>query len=90
MHCGAKLRLLPLHTLVVTCFYLGTAGCQNEDLLDVVCCLLSLIAAGVGPSETAVLSLPMLLGLDEAGAYSHERLSPADLAECLSKSATDR
>lgn len=89
-HCGVKLQLLPLHALVLTCFYLGTAGCQNEDLFGMICCLLSLIAAKVSPFETAILSLPMLLGLDEGDTCSPKRLSPADLAECLPKSATDR
>lgn len=39
-HCGAKLQLSSLHTLVMTSFYLATAGCQDEDLFGMICCCL--------------------------------------------------
>jgi hypothetical protein len=89
-HCGVKLQLSPLHTLVLTCFYLGTAGCQNEDLFGMICCLLSLLAAQVRPWVTAMLSLPMLLGVDEGDTCSHKELSPAELAKCLSKDTINK
>jgi hypothetical protein len=31
-HCGQKLQLLPLHTLVLTAFQLAQTGCESEDL----------------------------------------------------------
>jgi hypothetical protein len=82
-HCGAKLQLSSLHTLVMTSFYLATAGCQDEDLFGMICCLLSLLACEVDPRETSEISLAILLDAQEGGTCSHEKYTPAEFAECF-------
>lgn len=81
--CGAKLQLSSLHTLVMTSFYLATAGCPGEDLFGMVSCLLSLLACEVDPRETSKVSLPILLGAQEGDTCSHEDYTPTEFAERL-------
>jgi hypothetical protein len=86
-HCGGKLQLSSLQTLIMTSFYLATAGCQNEDLFGMICCLLSLLACEVDPRKTSEISLPILLVAKEGDTCSHEHYTPAELAECLADEA---
>jgi len=55
-----------------------------------MCCLLSLLVSRVSPFETANLSLPMLLGVDDRDTCSHEILLAAELVEGLLKGTTNR
>jgi hypothetical protein len=88
-HCGAKLQLSSLHTLVMTSFYLATAGCQDEDLFGMICCLLSLLACKVDPRKTSNVSLPILLVAQEGDTCSHEEYTPAEFAEHLGDKTVD-
>jgi len=83
--CGMKLQLLPLHTLVLTAFYLGNDGCEDEDLFGVICCLLCLLRNGGHDhvSDAAEISLSLLFGEDDGNTCTHNSLSPAELAETL-------
>jgi hypothetical protein len=82
-HCGAKLQLSSLHTLIMTSFYLVTAGFQNEDLFGMICCLLNLLVCEVDPREISEISLPILLGAQEGDTCSHESYTPVEFAERL-------
>jgi hypothetical protein len=82
-HCGAKLQLSSLHTLVMTSFYLATAGCQDEDLFGMICCLFSLLACKVDPRMTSEISLAILLDAQEGDTCNHQEYTPAEFAECL-------
>lgn len=87
--CGAKLQLLPLHALVLTGFYLGQFGSDEEDLFGMVCCLLCLLSCAsdeIDISEPVEISLTLLLNDDTGEGCSHESFSPAELAEVLSPS----
>jgi hypothetical protein len=88
-HCGAKLQLSSLHTLIMTSFYLATTGFQNEDLFGMICCLLSLLACEVDPRKISEISLPILLGAQEGDTCSHESYTPVEFAERLADETMD-
>ncbi|KAF2874415.1 hypothetical protein BDV95DRAFT_332278 [Massariosphaeria phaeospora] len=81
-HCGTKLQLYPLHTLVVTAYHLASSGCKDEDLFGLVTCLLCLISHGVDSRSKANVSLNALLQFDgPENQCDHQELSPSELAE---------
>ena len=83
-YCGLKMQLRPLHTLVMTAFYLARSGCEDEDLFGILACLLGLVAGGADASLTADLSLMLLLGREvPSNICSHKKISPADLARSI-------
>jgi hypothetical protein len=88
-HCGAKLQLTSLHTLIMTSFYLATAGCKDEDLFGMICCLLSLLVCDVDPLKTSKISLPTLLVAPAGDACSHKSYTPAEFAEYLADETSD-
>ena len=81
LHCGLKLQLLPLHTLIVVGFHLSRFGCENENLFGIVACLLCLLSCGADPSLKANISVQHLLGSDPVNGCTHERLNPAELVK---------
>lgn len=85
--CGAKLQLLPLHALVLTAFYLGQFGSDEEDLFGMVCCVLCLLSSattvGIDVLKSVEISLTLLLNDDPGEGCSHRAFSPAELAEAL-------
>jgi hypothetical protein len=83
-NCGTKLQLLPLHTLVLTAYYLACNGCQDEDMFGMVACLLCMISVGLDPRKTADISVAALfqdMELDHQ--CDHEELSPAVFCDRL-------
>ena len=82
-HCGLKLQLLPLHTLVLVGLHLSLSGCQNETLFGILACLLCLLSNGANPLLKAHISLQALLDNDQGNECSHEELDPAELMESL-------
>ena len=83
-HCGLKLQLLPLHTLVLVGFHLSRSGCENENLFGIIACLLCLLSNGADPSRKANISVQDLLNNDQGEDCTHEELDPAELAEKVS------
>jgi hypothetical protein len=84
--CGAKLQLLPLHALVLTAFYLGQFGSDEEDLFGMICCLLCLLSCAnddTDVSQPVEISLDLLLNDASNDNCSHRNLSAAALAEEL-------
>lgn len=86
VHCGLKLQLLPLHTLVLVGLHLSRSGCENETLFGILACLLCLLINGANPLLKANISVPALLGDEEVNECSHEELDPAELAEKVTAS----
>ena len=82
-HCGLKLQLLPLHTLVLVGLHLSLFGCQNENLFGILACLLCLLSKGANPLLKAHISSQALLDNDQGNECSHEELDPAELMEKL-------
>jgi hypothetical protein len=83
-NCGTKLQLLPLHTLVLTAYYLASNGCEDEDMFGMVACLLCMISVGHDPRRTADISVAALfqdMELDHQ--CDHEELSPAVFCDRL-------
>ena len=85
-HCGLKLELLPLHTLVLVGLHLSRSGCKGENLFGILACLLCLLKYGANPLLKAELSVQALLGDEEVNGCSHEELDPAELAEKVADS----
>ena len=86
LHCGLKMQLLPLHTLVLVGFHLSRSGCENENLFGILACLLCFLSAGINPLLKATFSVQNLVGDDKVNDCTHEELSPAELAENFLKS----
>jgi len=84
--CGETLKLLPLHSLVLTAFHLARSGCPGENLFGMLACLVCLLANGANPLATASISLDALMDRDSAAECSHEELDPAQLAERVPES----
>ncbi len=80
-HCGDKLELLALHTLVLVGVHLSQSGCEDENLFGILACLLCLLHNGANPLLVANISIPALLGNDESNECEHEDLDPLELAE---------
>lgn len=81
LHCGLKLQLLPLHTLVLVGLHLSCSGCKNETLFGILSCLLCLLSNGANPLLKANISVQALLGSEDIEHCTHEEVDPAELAE---------
>ena len=82
-HCGLKLQLLPLHTLILVGLHLAQSGCKGENLFGILACLLCLLSNGANPLLKADISVQAFLDNDQANECSHEELDPAELMEKL-------
>ncbi|KAK6080898.1 hypothetical protein SCUP234_04996 [Seiridium cupressi] len=80
-HCNQKLQLGPLHTLVVTAFYLAQQGCEGETLFGALACLVCLLVNGADPLQEAEVSLRALMGAVEGASCSHAMVNPFQLAD---------
>jgi hypothetical protein len=83
LHCGLKLQLTPLHTLVLTAFTLARQGAAGEDLFGIIACALCILWNGADTSGTAQISLDALWHAEQVDQCSHEELSAVALAERL-------
>jgi hypothetical protein len=75
--------MYPLHSLVLTAFYLANNGTEGETLFGIIACLVCMLVHGASPGLTADVSVPGLLigNIDEE--CSHTELTPLDLAGML-------
>ncbi|KAH0545456.1 hypothetical protein FGG08_000457 [Glutinoglossum americanum] len=89
-HCGQKLQLLPLHTLVLTAIYLAEFGCEDEDLFGMVACLFCLFHGGANSRLKAHISVASLLGTEQADYCDHEELTPVELVRIVPTVFTDK
>ena len=80
-HCGLKLELLPLHTLVVVGFQLSISGCQCETLFGILACVICLLHNGANPCTKADVSPSAILGLEESSDCEHECFSASQFAK---------
>ncbi|KAF1955045.1 hypothetical protein CC80DRAFT_475126 [Byssothecium circinans] len=85
-HCGTKLQLTPLHTLVITAYYLATQGCEEEDLFGMLAILLCFITCGFDVQRAANVSISALFqDLDWESICDHSEMTPAELAETITQ-----
>lgn len=84
-NCNTKLQLLPLHTLVLTTFYLAQRGCEGENLFGALACLMGLLVHGANPLQKAELSIDALIGFDSGELCNHSPIDPLSLAERVPK-----
>lgn len=80
-HCGRRLDLLPLHTLMLVALQLSLYGKDDEDLFGILACLLCFLVNHVDPSKTAEISAELLNDMYNDDQCSHEPLTPSRLTE---------
>ncbi|KAK7991240.1 hypothetical protein PG988_000034 [Apiospora saccharicola] len=84
--CGIRLELLPLHTLVLTTYYLAENSCEGETLFGALACLVCLLVHGADASMRAEISVQALLENGDGEMCTHEALDPLQLARRVSRS----
>lgn len=84
-NCGRELSLGPLHSLVVTAFYLANNGTEGETLFGIIACLVCMLAHGAAPSQTAEVCMASLFGGEASENCSHATLKSTDLARRVSE-----
>jgi hypothetical protein len=78
--CGIELRLGPVHTLIVTAFFLGQLGMPGETLFGPMAILVCLINFGADVTLRAHVSIEEIIGIStEMGQCHHTSLSAAEL-----------
>jgi hypothetical protein len=91
--CGLKLQLPPLHSIVLTAFYLAQFGTEDEDLFGMICCLLGFIVFSRCDGielERGQVSIDLLLGDHSTDLCTHEEVTAAEFADRLTFIAQDR
>ncbi|KAF5707506.1 hypothetical protein FGLOB1_6908 [Fusarium globosum] len=81
--CGLELKLRPLHTLVVTAFYLAQSGMPGETLFGALAVMVCLISLGADVLIKANVSVEEILKSSDAGQCRHTLLSPLDLMKAV-------
>jgi hypothetical protein len=81
--CGMELKLGPLHTLVVTAFYLAQSGMSGETLFGPLALLVCLINMGANVSLEVNISVEEILRASETGRCRHSPMTPADLMHAV-------
>ncbi|KAF5551365.1 hypothetical protein FMEXI_3483 [Fusarium mexicanum] len=81
--CGLELRLRPLHTVVVTAFYLAQRGMLGETLFGALAMMMCLITLGADVSTEANISVEEILGSSAAEQCRHKQLAPLDLVKAV-------
>ena len=79
--CGFAMRLLPLHLLTLTTFYLGEAGCDGEDFFGMIAVLLALLSCGLRASSRAEISTNTLIDMETNHGCEHQLLTPLQMSE---------
>ncbi|KAI9147095.1 hypothetical protein HJFPF1_13127 [Paramyrothecium foliicola] len=88
--CGLELRLGPLHTLVVTTFYLAELGMDGETLFGAIAVLVSLLAVGVDVCHKANISVEEILRDAAPDKCHHMPLSPLELMRAVPDNIMER
>jgi hypothetical protein len=71
-HCGLKMQMTPLHTLVLVTLQLSSQGCEEEDLFGAVAVFLLLLRYGANPLLQSDLSITSLIGATSSDYCDHE------------------
>ncbi|OTB02444.1 hypothetical protein M426DRAFT_13590 [Hypoxylon sp. CI-4A] len=79
-HCGLELKLGPLHSLLLTAFYLANDGFPGETLFGMISCLVCLLTYRADPCATYEVSIPAILGWDLRDECQHSSMNAAELA----------
>lgn len=87
--CGLELKVGPLHSFVLICVHLASAGRPGETLFGMLACLVCLLTIRADPSSSAEISLPAILGTGETEDCQHQPLNAAELAFAVPKSIVD-
>lgn len=86
--CGLDLKLKPLHTAVITSFYLAHLGMEGETLFGALAVVVCLLALGADASLKATVSVEEILGHSQDGQCLHTSMTAADLMRSVPASVT--
>lgn len=81
--CGLELRLGPLHSLVVTAFFLCQSGMEGETLFGPVAILVCLMSMGADITMRANISLEEIIRSSETGRCRHRPLTAAEMMQSV-------
>lgn len=81
--CHSELKIGQLHASVLICFHLASAGRPGETLFGILACLVCLLTLRADPSFSAEISLPAILGLEQAETCQHQPFNAAELASAV-------
>jgi hypothetical protein len=79
-HCGLKIEILPLHTIILVSFTVAQYGLQGEDMFGMLACLLCILSSGANPLVKVPVSMATLLGEEELDQCDHGKIDAAELA----------
>ncbi|KAI0154615.1 hypothetical protein GGR57DRAFT_512123 [Xylariaceae sp. FL1272] len=79
--CSQRLKLGPLHTLMITGFHLAQSGFEGESLFGILACLVCLLTLGADPTLRMEISVDELLDRSDGRVCHHRHLDPVELAE---------
>ncbi|KAK7417476.1 hypothetical protein QQX98_004596 [Neonectria punicea] len=88
--CGMELKLGPLHTLVITAFYLAQQGMPGETLFGALAVMICLLTMGADVSRKANISVEEILRSAEPGRCHHAALSPLELMKAVPNNVMGR
>lgn len=89
-HCGLKLDTGPLHSLVITTFFLANHALPGETLFGMIACLVCLLTYFADPCTRVEVSISAVLGLSLADdECQHSPLNAAELASQVPSSIID-
>ncbi|KAF3769774.1 hypothetical protein M406DRAFT_248280, partial [Cryphonectria parasitica EP155] len=81
--CGLELALGPIHALVFISYHLANSGLPGETLFGMLACLVCLITFRADPSLSLEISIPAILGIEEAAECQHRAFNAAELAAAV-------
>lgn len=91
--CGLKMQVQPLHTVVLTAFFLAHFGAQDEDLFGILAVLLEVLGAGANPLQTVDISIRALFPYEASNAATtecnHRHYTPLKLADSVPSSIVE-
>lgn len=85
--CGLKMQVRPLHTVVLTAFFLAHFGAKDEDLFGILAVLLAVLNQGGNPLQTVDISIRALFPYEASNAdptgCNHRHYTPLELANSV-------
>lgn len=89
--CGLELKPGPLHTLIITTFYMAHRGSSGETLFGALAVMVCLLTMGVDVSLKANISIADILGTStsEPAQCHHTLFSPVELMQAMPSSVMD-
>jgi hypothetical protein len=79
--CGMRIRLLPLHVILVVALKLSIVGREDEDLFGILAVVLCLLSNGANPTLAAHVSHTIYIDVDDEMGCHHSEFTAAELCQ---------